>query len=88
MLEGCSGMVGLAVVVFTVCCWLGCMVLGYLVSNGADCSRVVVLEGMVNVSILVLAVKVIFWVAVSVWGLMSICDAVLSNTQLMVLECA
>ena len=60
MLEGCSGMVGLAVVVFAVCCWLCCMVLEYLVSNGADCSWVVVLEGVVDVSILVLAVKVIF----------------------------
>ena len=60
MLEGCSGMVGLAVVVFAVCCWLGCMVLEYLVSDGADCSCVVVLEGVVDLSILVLAVKVIF----------------------------
>ena len=50
----------LAVVVFAVCCWLCCMVLEYLVSNGADCSQVVVLEGVVDVSILVLAVKVIF----------------------------
>ena len=59
MLEGCSGMVGLAVVVFTVYCWLCCMVLEYLVSNGANCSQVVVLGGVVDVSILVLAVKVI-----------------------------
>ena len=60
MLEGCSGMVGLAVVVFAVCCWLCCMVLEYLVSNGSDCSWVVVLGGVVDVSMLVLAVKVIF----------------------------
>ena len=60
MLEGCSGMVGLAVVVFDVCCWLCCMVLQYFVSSGADCSWVVVLEGVVDMSILVLAVKVIF----------------------------
>ena len=52
----------------------------YLVSNGADCSQVVVLEGVVDVSILVLAVKVIFYVAGSVWGLMSNCDVVLGNT--------
>ena len=58
--KGCGGMVWLAVVVFAVCSWLCCMVLEYLVSNGADCSRVVVLEGVVDVSILVLAVKVIF----------------------------
>ena len=64
------------------------MVLEYLVSNGADCSWVVVLEGVVDVNILVLAVKVIFWVAGSVWGLMSIGDVVLADTQLMVLECA
>ena len=60
MLEDCSGIVGLAVVVFTVCCWLCHMVLEYLVSNGADCSQVVVLEGIVDVSVLVLEVKVIF----------------------------
>ena len=53
-------MVGLAVVVFAVCCWLCCMVLEYLVSNGTYCSWVVVLEGVVDLSILVLAVKVIF----------------------------
>ena len=81
-------MVGLAIVVFTVCCSLCCMVLEYLVSNGADCSWVVILEGVADMSMLVLAVKVIFWVAGSVWGLMSIGDVVLGNTQLMVLECA
>ena len=41
-------MVSLAVVVFTVCCWLCCMVLEYLVSNGTDCSWVVVLESVVD----------------------------------------
>ena len=64
------------------------MVLEYLVSNGSDCSRVMVLEGVVDVSILVLAVKVIFYVAGSVWGFMSTCDVVLGSTQLMVLESA
>ena len=66
MLEGCSDMVGLVVVVFAFCCWLSCMVLEYLVSNGSDCSQVNVLEGIVDVNMLVgvvLAVQVIFWVA-------------------------
>ena len=47
MLEGCSGMVELVVGVVTVCCLLCCMVLEYLVSNGFDCSWVMVLEGIV-----------------------------------------
>ena len=88
MLEECSGIVRLAVVGFIVCCWLCYMVLEYLVSNGSDCSQVMVLEDIVDMSILVLAVRVIFLVAGSVWGLMSTCDVVLGDTQLMVLECA
>ena len=64
------------------------MVLEYLVSNGADCSWVVVLEGVVDLSTLVLAIKVIFWVVGSVWDLMSIGDVVLGDIQLMLLECA
>ena len=53
MQEGCSGMVGLVVVVFTVCSWVCCMVLKYLVSSGLDGSWVMVLEGTVDVNILV-----------------------------------
>ena len=64
------------------------MVLEYLVSNGVDCSWVVVLEGVVDLSILVLAIKVIFWVVRSVWDLMSIGDVVLGDIQLMLPECA
>ena len=63
------------------------MVLEYLVSNGADCSWVVVREGVVDLSILVLAIKVIFWVVGSVWDLMSVGDVVLGDVLLMVLEC-
>ena len=52
-LEGCSDMVELVGVVFAVCCWLSCMVLEYLVSNGSDCSWVEVLEGVADVSMLI-----------------------------------
>ena len=61
-------MVGLAVVVFAVCCWLDCMVLEYLVSNGADCTWVVVLEGVVDVSILVFGSKGDFLGGLEVFG--------------------
>ena len=53
ILEGCSDMVELVVVVFPVCCWLSCMVLQYLVSNGSDCSRVDVLGGVADMNMLV-----------------------------------